>query len=47
MLTPARIIAETSGRDSIKLCDVEEVDELFYDAKSSAKVLAASEGYLL
>jgi RuvB-like protein 1 (pontin 52) len=47
MLTPARIIAETAGRDSIKLCDVEEVDELFYDAKSSAKVLAASEGYLL
>ncbi len=47
MLTPARIIAETAGRDSIKLSDVEEVDELFYDAKSSAKVLAASEGYLL
>jgi len=47
MLTPARIIAETAGRDSIMLSDVEEVDELFYDAKSSAKVLAASEGYLL
>jgi RuvB-like protein 1 (pontin 52) len=46
MLTPARIIAETSGRDSIVVSDVEEVDELFYDAKSSAKVLAASEGYL-
>lgn len=46
MLTPARIIAETSGRDSILTADVEEVDELFYDAKSSAKVLAASEGYL-
>lgn len=47
MLTPARIIAETSGRDSIRIEDVEEVDELFYDAKSSAKVLAASEGYLM
>ncbi len=46
MLTPARIIAETAGRDSIVNSDVEEVDELFYDAKSSAKVLAASEGYL-
>merc|ERR1711871_1036430 len=46
MLTPALIIAETSGRDSIVTADVEEVDELFYDAKSSAKVLAASEGYL-
>jgi RuvB-like protein 1 (pontin 52) len=47
MLTPARIIAETSGRETIQLEDVEEVDELFYDAKSSAKVLAASEGYLM
>jgi len=46
MLTPARIIANTSGRDSISSGDVEEVDELFYDAKSSAKVLASSEGYL-
>ncbi len=46
MLTPARIIANTSGRDSISSGDVEEIDELFYDAKSSAKVLAASEGYL-
>merc|ERR1711871_1887959 len=46
MLTPALIIANTSGRDSISSGDVEEIDELFYDAKSSAKVLAASEGYL-
>ena len=46
MLTPARIIAETAGRESISPVDVEEVDELFYDAKSSAKILAASEGYL-
>ena len=46
MLTPARIIAETSGRTSIQVVDVEEVDELFYDAKSSARVLAASEGFL-
>jgi RuvB-like protein 1 (pontin 52) len=46
MLTPSRIIAETCGRDSIITADVEEVDELFFDAKSSAKILAASEGYL-
>lgn len=46
MLTPSRIIAETSGRTTIKLEDVEEVDELFYDAKSSAKILAASDGFL-
>jgi RuvB-like protein 1 (pontin 52) len=45
-LTPARIIAETSGREIVNVTDVEEVDELFSDAKASAKVLAASEGYL-
>ena len=46
MLTPARIIAQTSGRDEILGVDVEEVDELFFDAKASAKLLAKSEGYL-
>ena len=46
MLTPSKILATTQGRDVIEADDVEEVDELFYDAKSSAKVLAASEGYL-
>jgi RuvB-like protein 1 len=46
-LTPARIIAQTSGRDVISLVDVEEVDELFLDAKASAKRLVESgEGYL-
>jgi RuvB-like protein 1 (pontin 52) len=46
MLTPARIIAQTSGREVIGAADVEEVNELFFDAKQSAKVLAASEGFL-
>lgn len=46
MLTPARIIAQTSGREVISLVDIEEVDELFSDAKASAKLLAVSEGYL-
>ena len=46
MLTPARIIAQTSGREKISAVDVEEVDELFFDAKASAKILSASEGYL-
>ncbi|CAN0067348.1 unnamed protein product, partial [Ectocarpus fasciculatus] len=47
MLTPARIIAETCGRQTVTASDVEEVDELFFDAKASARLLAASEGYLL
>jgi RuvB-like protein 1 (pontin 52) len=46
ILTPARIIAQTSGREEIVDADVEEVDELFFDAKASAKLLASSEGYL-
>lgn len=46
MLTPAKIIAETSGRDFITGVDVEEVDELFFDAKASAKILVNNEGYL-
>jgi RuvB-like protein 1 len=45
-LTPARIIAETSGRSTISEVDIELVDELFYDAKASARLLARSEGYL-
>ena len=47
MLTPARIIAQTAGREVISVNDVEEVDELFFDAKASAKLLASSTGYLL
>ena len=46
MLTPASIIAKTSGRDTITLSDVEEVDGLFLDAKASARLLSQSEGYL-
>jgi len=46
MLTPSRILAETNGRDTISLSDVEEVDDLFFDAKASAAILAKSEGYL-
>lgn len=46
LLTPARIIAQTSGRDTISAIDVEEIGDLFFDAKASAKLLAKSEGYL-
>merc|ERR1712216_689064 len=47
MLTPAKIIATTAGRDILNAGDVEEVDELFSDAKASAKLLAESDGYLM
>jgi RuvB-like protein 1 (pontin 52) len=46
MLTPSRILAETNGRGAINLADIEEIDDLFFDAKASAAILAKSEGYL-
>lgn len=46
LLTPSRIIAETCGRTLITTEDILEVDELFFDGKASAKLLASSEGYM-
>ena len=46
MLTPARIIGATTGRTEVDENDVHEVDELFFDCKASARLLAKSEGYL-
>ena len=39
LLTPAAILAKTNGRDIITRADIEEVDSLFFDAKSSARLL--------
>ena len=43
LLTPARILASTQGRERIAISDVEELDTLFFDAKASARLLAANE----
>ena len=43
LLTPANILARINGRDAIAHDDVQEISELFYDAKSSAKMLAELE----
>ncbi|KAI8621985.1 TIP49 C-terminus-domain-containing protein [Chytriomyces sp. MP71] len=40
LLTPGNILARINGRDEIEPENIEEVNELFYDAKSSAKILA-------
>ena len=40
LLTPSNILARINGRESIGRDDVVEVSELFFDAKSSAKMLA-------
>lgn len=42
LITPAVILSKTAGRESITKEDIIEIDELFYDAKSSAKLLAAN-----
>jgi len=46
MITPARILAETTGRTKIVEDDIREVDSIFFDGKASAKLLAQSEGYM-
>ncbi|CAO3679822.1 unnamed protein product [Umbelopsis vinacea] len=46
LLTPASILASINGRESITLDDVSEVDDLFLDAKKSAKNLL-DKSYLL
>lgn len=40
LLTPGAMLAKTSGREAITREDIEETDSLFFDAKSSAKLLA-------
>ncbi|KAJ3241007.1 RuvB-like protein 1 [Chytriomyces hyalinus] len=40
LLTPGNILARINGRDEIQTENIEEVDQLFYDAKGSAKILA-------
>jgi len=42
LLSPAGIIARSQGRDTITQDDISEIDEIFYDAKASAKNLAAN-----
>lgn len=39
LLTPGNLLARINGKDSIGKEEIEEINKLFYDAKSSAKVL--------
>ena len=43
LMTPASLLARINGRDAVAREDVVEINELFYDAKSSAKLLAEQE----
>ena len=40
LLTPAAVMAKTSGREEISVADVDTVADLFHDAKFTAQLLA-------
>jgi RuvB-like protein 1 (pontin 52) len=42
-LTPSNLLAKINGKDAISKEEIEEINELFYDAKASAKILADQE----
>lgn len=44
LLTPASIIARVNGRQSIEASDVDECQDLFIDARRSARIVDAGEG---
>jgi RuvB-like protein 1 (pontin 52) len=39
LLTPAKILSQTNGKTIISKDDIEEIFSLFWDAKSSTKLL--------
>ena len=43
LMTPANILAKINGKDKISKDEVDEVNDLFFDAKSSAKLLQQEE----
>lgn len=47
LLTPSKILALTNGKELVESEDIQEINELFLDAKTSAKMLATAEGYLM
>lgn len=43
LMTPASLLSRINGRECITKDDVQEINELFYDSKSSAKLLVEQE----
>ena len=46
LLTPSSILAKVNGRSEIAVADVGECEELFIDARRSAKVLEGGGGFI-
>eukprot|EP00298_Acanthocystis_sp_HF-20_P001468 c11888_g1_i2.p1 GENE.c11888_g1_i2~~c11888_g1_i2.p1 ORF type:complete len:197 (+),score=85.24 c11888_g1_i2:471-1061(+) len=47
LLTPAQILSQTNGHDTITVGDIEETRALFLDAKASARILAENAEFYL
>ncbi|ORZ15171.1 RuvB-like 1 [Absidia repens] len=47
LLTPSNVLSDINGNNSITLDDVKEVDDLFFDAKKSAKHLTEQESQFI
>lgn len=45
LLTPASILASLAGRKEIQLEDINEMGELFLDAKTSAEAIGPQGGF--
>ncbi len=39
LMTPANILSKTAGKEIISKAEIEEASKLFFDAKTSAKLL--------
>ena len=39
MITPSNVLAETLGKSKISKDEIDEISSLFYDGKTSARVL--------
>jgi len=39
LINPANVLANTEGIEKIGIAQIDEINELFFDAKSSAKIL--------
>jgi RuvB-like protein 1 len=46
LLTPCSILAKVNGRTEIGVEDVAECEDLFIDARRSAKIVEGSEGFI-
>lgn len=40
ILTPAHLLTKVNGKEDIGKEEIDEINEIFYDAKASAKILA-------